>query len=626
VHDDPLLAPLDERQREAVLCPPTPTIVHAGAGSGKTRVLTVRIARRVAEGTARADHVLAITFTRESAGELRRRLAALGVMRHGRPTIGTFHATALSLLRRHSDGPAPVIAHNRTALAVAAAGRHRLASRPRDLLVEIDWAHARMVAPADYPRAVREARREPPAPAAEVAELYARYVEVKRTRQVADFDDLIARSVDRLRDDADFAAAVRWQFRHLFVDEAQDMNPLQWAMLAGIRGDNPDVFLVGDPLQAIYGWNGADRARFDALPDVLPGATTVVLPRNYRCSGSIVAAARHIAAQTSDEVRVEAVRESGRSVELLGLADEHEEVRAICALVDRAQRRGWAWSDVAVLVRTNAQVAPIAGALAANGVPVASAVRSAAMASAISSASECTGRERLAAWAADAEEDGSNGAEREVAAMVRAFLLHEPRPDGRSFAAWASATHDASPAGGVSILTFHAAKGREWRYVIVAGAEEGLVPHRAIASGPLAEEEIRLAYVAFTRAADALTVTWTERRGTRRTGPSRLLEGLPTTDGSAVDVDDATRTVQKIRSRTAAADPDAAIRTALAAWRRDLARATEQDPSTICSDADLERLIRLRPGDVDALSAILPAPVARRLAPRLLPLLAGRAG
>jgi len=248
------------------------------------------------------------------------------------------------------------------------------------------------------------------------------------------------------------------------------------------------------------------------------------------------------------------------------------------------------------------------------------------MASAISSASECTGRERLAAWAADAEEEGSDGAEHEVAAMVRAFLQHEPHPDGRSFAAWASATHDASPAGGVSILTFHAAKGREWRYVIVAGAEEGLVPHRAIASGPLAEEEIRLAYVALTRAADALTVTWTARRGTRRTGPSRLLEGLPTTDGSVTDVDGATRAAQKIRSRTAPADPDAAVRTALTAWRRDLARATEQHPSTIFSDADLERLVRLRPGDVDALSAILPAPVARRLAPRLLPLLAGRAG
>lgn len=623
MHDDRLLSTLDDRQREAVLCPPTPTIVHAGAGSGKTRVLTTRIAHRVATGTAAADHVLAITFTREAAGELRRRLDAMGVMRHGRPAIGTFHATALSLLRRHPEGPVPVIAHNRTALATAAAGRHRLASRPRDLLVEVDWAHARMVSPSEYPRAARDARREPPAPATEVADLYARYEELKRQRQVADFDDLIARCVDRLRNDDAFAAAARWQFRHLFVDEAQDMNPLQWAMLEGIRGRNPDVFLVGDPLQAIYGWNGADRSRFDALADTLEGATTIVLARNYRCSGSIVAAARHVASRSGDEAKVESVRDAGRAVELLGLADEDEELRAICALVDRARRRGMAWSDVAVLVRTNVQVAPIAAALSANGAPVATAVRSSALASAIGSASECTGRERLAAWAADAMADGSTDEEREVAAMVRSFLLHEPRPDGRSFAAWVSANHDTNRVDGVSVLTFHAAKGREWPCVVAAGVEDGLVPHRAVASGPLADEEVRLAYVAFTRASDVLTVTWAERRGGRRGGRSRLLEGLPLS-AEPSPTGDTTERSGPIRARTLPVDdPDGNLRAVLAGWRRDVALATDQDPTAVCSDDEIERLVRLRPADVDALATIFPRPVARRLAPRLLPLLAG---
>lgn len=623
MNDDRLLSQLDERQREAVLCPPTPTIVHAGAGSGKTRVLTTRIAHRVATGSAGADHLLAITFTREAAGELRRRLAAMGVMRQGRPAIGTFHATALSLLTRHSGGPAPVIAHNRTALATAAAGRHRLASRPRDLLVEVDWAHARMVPPHDYPRAAREARREPPVPATEIADLYARYEDLKRQRQVVDFDDLIARCVERLHADEPFSAAVRWQFRHLFVDEAQDMNPLQWSMLEGIRAGNPDVFLVGDPLQAIYGWNGADRSRFDALADDIRGATTIVLPRNYRCSGSIVAAARHVAARSGDDVRVEAVREPGRAVEVLGLADEDEEIRAICALVDRAQRRGAAWSDVAVLVRTNAQAAPIASALAANGAPVATSRRSSALAAAIASAAESSGRERLAAWAADAEEEAATDEEREVAVMVRAFLQHEPHPDGRSFAAWVAATHDDARTTGVSVLTFHAAKGREWRHVVVAGFEEGLVPHRSVATGPLADEEVRLAYVALTRAADSLTITWTERRGGRRTGPSRLLEGIPTS-APPEPRDAAPNTDWRERARRPrVANGDDALRVQLAEWRRDLARVTDQDPSAICSDDELERLVRQRPGDVAALSTIFPPPVARTLAPRLLPLLAG---
>lgn len=146
-----LLNGLDAEQREAVTCPASATIVHAGAGSGKTRVLTNRIAYRVATGSAEADNVLAITFTREAASEMRRRLKSLGV--GNAPTVGTFHAVALALLRQRLVDlhlPVPNIVHNRQALAVAAAGSHPLAERPRDLLIEIDWAHARMVPPADY--------------------------------------------------------------------------------------------------------------------------------------------------------------------------------------------------------------------------------------------------------------------------------------------------------------------------------------------------------------------------------------------------------------------------------------------------------------------------------------------
>jgi len=604
------------------VCPPTPTIVHAGAGSGKTRVLATRIAHRVETGTAAADHVLAITFTREAAGEMRRRLEGMGVMRHGRPTVATFHATALSLLRRHTDGPAPVVAHNRTAIATAAAGRHRLAGRPRDLLIEIDWAHARMVGPADYPRAVREARREPPAPATEIADLYARYEQMKRQRQVVDFDDLIARCVERLHDDSAFAAATRWHYRHLFVDEAQDMNPAQWSMLAAIRGDNPDVFLVGDPLQAIYGWNGADRSRFEALSDSMSGATTIVLPRNYRCSGNIVASARHVVEHSGEEVRLEAVRDAGRPIDLIGLDDEDQELRAICALVDRAQRRGAAWTDVAVLVRTNAQIAPIAAALTSRGIPVATSARSSALATAIASASECTGRERLAAWAADSDGFEASDEEREVESLVRAFLAHESRPDGRSFAAWMSATHDAAPTLGVAVLTFHAAKGREWRCVVAAGFEEGLVPHRSVATGPLLHEEIRLAYVALTRASDELAITWCDRRGERRSAPSRLLDGLPLSTAAAAPENGSVRRARVPLATTSVADSAATVRASLDNWRRTVALATDQEPWTVCSDDELNRLVAVRPRNLEALATIFPLPVARRLAPHLLPLIA----
>ena len=161
---DDLLRGLDAQQHEAVITAPSSIVVHAGAGSGKTRVLTHRIAYRVAAGTANPENILAITFTREAAGEMRKRLTNLGVDRtHGAgPTVGTFHAVALSLLRQRLidlGQPVPNIVHNRTALATAAAGTHRMASRPREILAEIDWAHARMIAPADYVQMVKRLQR-----------------------------------------------------------------------------------------------------------------------------------------------------------------------------------------------------------------------------------------------------------------------------------------------------------------------------------------------------------------------------------------------------------------------------------------------------------------------------------
>jgi DNA helicase-2/ATP-dependent DNA helicase PcrA len=325
-----LLRGLDPEQREAVMCPPTAIVVHAGAGSGKTRVLTHRIAYRVATETARPENILAITFTREAAGEMRRRLSTLGVGHRGNtgPTVGTFHAVALALLRQRLTDvsqPIPNIVHNRTALATSAAGSHRLAAKPRDILMEIDWAYARMIPHTDYVAAVKRWQRTPPAPAAEVAEIFKQYEALKKKRQVVDLDDLLARVVADMTTDSVYAEAVRWRFKHLFVDEAQDMNPLQYALFDAIRGGRPDVFVVGDPLQAIYGWNGADRMLFDNLPNTISQVTVLQLPNNYRSSPHIVNAARHTALQTGEPVHIKAVREDGPPVRVARFHDAEDE-------------------------------------------------------------------------------------------------------------------------------------------------------------------------------------------------------------------------------------------------------------------------------------------------------------
>lgn len=623
MNPDHLLDGLDERQRQAVVCPATATIVRAGAGSGKTRVLTHRIAHRVLTGTARAQHVLAITFTREAAGEMRRRLGALGINKHesGTPAVGTFHAVALSLMRQRLADlgqPMPNIVHNRIAVAVAAADQHPLGKRPRDLLLEIDWAHARRIPPQGYVQAVKREQRFTQTPPAELAELYKRYETIKKRRHVVDLDDLITRVVDDMHTDAAYADVVRWRFRHLFVDEAQDMNPLQYDLFEAIRGNRNDVFIVGDPLQAIYGWNGSDHHLFDNLPNVLPQPTIFSLPTNYRCSPHIVDAARHVARASGQTVDVRAHREQGDPVRVFGFADDDAEAIGVASLLWRHAPTAGAqpWSSTAVLVRTNAQIPAISAALIAQGIPVHSSRPSPEVQAAVDLAAQCGGRHALSTWAIDMLNESVDDAERMVADLVNRFLqLDQPGiVDGRAFAAWvsANATETTTTSSGVEILTFHAAKGREWQCVVVAGAEVGLLPHRSAKSSEQRAEESRLAYVALTRASHTLFITYAQNRGQRQAGLSPLIADLPTTRS-----DDAVS--PPIRTRIPA-ERDTLLDT-LIEWRRRTARRIFQDPLAVCSDDELAVIASERPATVEALAAVVGPLTAQRLSPDLLPLL-----
>ena len=625
---DDLLRGLDADQREAVTCPPTATIVHAGAGSGKTRVLTRRIAWRIADGSARPERVLAITFTREAAAEMRRRIAALAVDRESaRATVGTFHAVALGLLRQRLADvrqPMPVVVQQRRQLVEIAAEGSALRDRAVDLLAEIDWAHSRAVAPGQYAAAVARDGRWVPGRPAEVADVYRRYESLKQRRGVVDLNDLILRVLDAMAADANFAQATRWRFRHLFVDEAQDMNPLQYRLFDAIRGGRADVFVVGDPMQAIYGWNGADRRLFDRLPDVIRGVTVIRLGRNYRCTPEIVAAARHVGRAGAD---LRSVRAPGAAVVLRGFHDERAEAAGIADLLWRrvAAAESAPWRSCAVLVRTNAQVQPILDALARADVPVRTARTSRDLAAAVADVSQHGSRHALAAWATDALLEESSEAQRWVAARVREFLsLDQPGlVDGRTFAAWLRASADVQPEGeGVEVLTFHSAKGREWDSVVVAGAEVGLLPHASAGTGERAEEETRLAYVALTRAAERLIVTWAETRHGRTSGRSPLLDGLEATAATEPVGADA-----PAAARVPARPPRPAptLLDDLRGWRAARAASLRLEPTTILGEWELERVARESPGSAEALAAIVGAAVARRLSADVLPIVARHA-
>ena len=619
-----LLQGMDPDQRAAVTCPETATVLHAGAGSGKTRVLTHRIAYRIAKGTADPQRVLAITFTREAASEMRRRLKNLGVSRDSQSvTVGTFHAVALALLRQRladTHKQMPSIVHNRTQLVAQAAKDHPMSSRARELLTEIDWAHARLISPTNYAQTAKRLGRYTAAPHNEIANIYKEYEQLKVQRNTLDLDDLIARVIEAMRADNAYAQAVRWRYRHIFVDEAQDMNPLQYELFEAIRGQRADVFIVGDPMQAIYGWNGSEKKLFDELPDKIRGTTVLRLPNNYRCTPQILSAATSVAKIVDENIDVRAMKSNAEPVILRGFADVEAEANGIVDCLWQYARLGGIdpWQSAAVLVRTNIQTELIVDALVKNNIPVRTSRPSKELTSAIADASQSTNRNELATWVTDVLTESESEVQRWVAEQVQVFLKldHPGSVDGRTFTSWMRATSaDQLNTDGVEVLTFHSAKGREWDCVVVAGAEVGLMPHNSAVSKDQQDEEVRLAYVALTRASQQLFVTWCETRKNRTAGRSSLLAGI----SSEPVTESAPPTFKRTKSKQ---PPVVSLEDDLRTWRSSRARVIKQSVETVCSDYELRLIAKQLPKTTEELAAIVGQITARRIAPDVLAIVA----
>jgi DNA helicase-2/ATP-dependent DNA helicase PcrA len=620
VDHDVLLRGLDPQQRHAVATDASPLVIIAAAGSGKTTVLTRRIARRIADGSADAAHVLALTFTRDAAGELRRRLRRLDI----RDPIesGTFHAVALRLLRDRAlaaGTAAPVIVTDRLRLVREVLTETKVGCEASAAMADIDWARARLIGPDQYAKALRDVRRRSALTPDAYAKVLARYEALKRRRGVVDFDDLLVELLAQLRRDATFADIIRWRFRHLFVDEVQDLNPLQFAVLEQIRGGRPDVCLVGDPRQAIYGWNGADPTMLADIEHLVPGITVVNLTGNYRCSPQIVraGAAALSAAKIGDDS--ESRRGDGRMPKVLPCADELDEAATVVRLVrDLAERHGL--RHVGVLARTNEQLVPLARALAAAGFPVDRSAGTSPLDRAVAEVARLTSRDQLAAWAESVWAEGAkvDPLRTRVAEEVDRFLSSG---EGGSLRSWVEARQpfddlDDDPDGAVSLLTFHAAKGREWRAVVVTGAEAGLVPHASSSTPAQRAEESRLFYVALTRAGDELVITWARRRKDSPTGPSPWLEPVMVTLADEPHHPPP----PQLRRLHAPSDPLAPLKD----WRAGVARAAGVADRAVCSDQVLRSLLADPPTDTAGVAARLGVGIgaAERLAPKLLSLLA----
>ncbi|MEU8814439.1 ATP-dependent DNA helicase UvrD2 [Actinoplanes sp. NPDC048796] len=574
---DAVLAGLDPEQRTAVTAPAGPVCILAGAGTGKTRAITHRIAYRTLAGEVNPRHILAVTFTARAAAEMRSRLTELGARG---VQARTFHAAALRQVRyfapRLLEGRAmPELLESKArvvGLAAARVGVRADRTGARDLAGEIEWAKSSLVEPGEYPVAATKALREPPFETAKVAEVFAAYEELKRRQGVIDFEDMLRAAVWGIEDHPDVAEQIRAQYRHFVVDEYQDVNPLQQRLLEAWLGGRDDLTVVGDASQTIYSFTGATASYLIDFPRQRRDAVVVRLVRDYRSTPQVVGLANAVIRQARGNearLRLELVgqRPPGAEPELKIFPDETGEAAAVAKKCRELIGAGTPASEIAVLFRTNAQSEAYEKALAEAEVPY--VVRGAerfferteirqAMIALRAAVRSIPGEtplvqavvEGLAATGWQREKPPPGGAAREqweaLAALVTLAEEYAKSPTLEPIGQAGAVQRDLTLSGfndelarraeqqhaptvaGVTLASLHSAKGLEWDAVFLVGLADGTLPTTYAKTPEQLEEERRLLYVGVTRARQYLWLSYGQMRssGGRARRPCRFLPQL----------------------------------------------------------------------------------------------------
>ena len=574
----PLTAELDDEQREAVLAPRGPVCVLAGAGTGKTRTITHRIAQLVASGHVAPGQVLAVTFTQRAAGEMRSRLRTLASTGHTGSAVGavqalTFHAAAHRQLRyfwpRVVGGTGWQLLDSKFAIVARAASRCRLnvsTDDVRDVAGEIEWAKASLIGPEEYAPAVAAAGRDVPMDAAQIAAVYSAYEALKvrdETVTLLDFDDLLLHTAAAIENDAAVAEEFRDRYRCFVVDEYQDVTPLQQRVLTAWLGDRDDLTVVGDANQTIYSFTGATPGFLLDFSRRFPDATVVRLERDYRSTPQVVSLANQVIAAARGRVagsklQLSGQRAPGPAPSFQEHPDETAEAAAVAASITRLVESGTPPSEVAVLYRVNAQSEVYEEALTEAGITYQirggegffnrQEIKQALLALQRAAERDADGplpdvvRAVLEPLGLTAEPPtGSRARDRwealaGLAELVDDEVAQRPQLDLPGLVAELRMRADARHppvVRGVTLASLHAAKGLEWDAVFLVGLADGTLPiSHALAHGAeseAVEEERRLLYVGITRARVHLALSWALARspgGRQSRKPSRFLNGI----------------------------------------------------------------------------------------------------
>ncbi|MEY3254128.1 MAG: hypothetical protein RJA01_134 [Actinomycetota bacterium] len=520
-----ILDALDDEQRAVATAVRGPVCVIAGAGTGKTRAITHRLAYAVDIGVVDPQRILALTFTARAAGEMRTRLRALGV-----PNVAarTFHAAALKQLMyfwpQVLGGRFPSLLTTKTGFLGEAITRANISATKsntvmRDVAGEIEWAKVIGLAPDEYIKAVDDYDRpirisNNKVDATQIARVYEAYESLKKQERAIDFEDVLLLTVGMLEEEREVRDRIRDQYRYFTVDEYQDVSPLQQRLLDLWLGKREDICVVGDPAQTIYSFAGATPAFLLNFTNKYPQAEVIRLSSGYRSTPEIINTANSILRNANLGHELDSINAHGEKPKAIAFNSEKHEAQELAELIKQDIANGIASYEIAVLARTNSQLESLEATLSEAGIE--NQIRSAErffnrvevkeIIKAIRSASVLSEGD----WLADLRDAMKPFGESEY---VRAFmqLARELENDGTtSLRAFLRELEDRAEQNnpptlpGVALATLHAAKGLEWKKVYLAGVCADVLPW---GNQPL-DEERRLFYVGVTRAEQSLVISY----------------------------------------------------------------------------------------------------------------------